>query len=325
MFETRAVGSCPLRPTTLISAPYQGRGAWDARVNQRRENQHMNIGVSGASGHLGSATVRELKAPLGTKANIVAISRTPDKIATPGVETRAGDFDKPETLLEAFRGLEKLVIIPPSDMKSASRSRQASTAIDSAVAAGVRHITYLSAAGTRFATVPHLWESFFVPEQALMRSAAKEWSILRMAFYAESFLDRAKMSLAQGVFASSSSAQVNFVARQDVAAAAAGLIATEGHHGAIYNATGPETLDGPARAAVVAKATGKPFAFVHVPLEQLLATLKTAGLPPLVVDAFASIEDMWAKGAFDITTGDVARLAERAPRPLIDVAKEYLA
>jgi NAD(P)H dehydrogenase (quinone) len=284
----------------------------------------MNIGISGASGHLGSATVRELKARLGAKANIVAISRTPDKIAALGVETRAGDFNKPETLTEAFRGLDKLVVIPPSDVKSAAGSKQTCAAIDKAVAAGVRHIAYLSAAGTRFVEVPHLWESFFVPEQALMRSA-KEWSILRMAFYAESFLDRAKMSLAQGVFASSSSAPVNFVARGDVAAAAAGVVETEGHHGAIYNATGPETLDGPARAAVVAQVTGKPFAFVQVPLEQLLGGLKAAGLPPAVIDAFTSIEDMWAKGAFDITTGDVARLAGRAPRRLIDVAKEYLA
>jgi NAD(P)H dehydrogenase (quinone) len=284
----------------------------------------MNIGVSGASGHLGSATVRELKARLGAKAKVVGISRTPDKIAALGVETRAGDFDKPEMLAVAFRGIDKLVVIPPSDMKSAARSKQTCAAIDKAVAAGVTHIAYLSAAGTRFAEPPHLMESFFVPEQALMRSA-KQWSILRMAFYAESFLDRAKMSLAQGVFASSSSTPVNFVARGDVAAAAAGLIATEGHHGAIYNATGPETLDGAERAAVVAKVTGKPFAFVQVPLEQLLAGLKAAGLPPIVLDAFASIEDMWAKGAFDITTGDVARLAGRAPRRLIDVAKEYLA
>jgi NAD(P)H dehydrogenase (quinone) len=287
----------------------------------------MNIGVTGASGHLGSATVRELKARLGTSEDIVGISRTPDKIAALGVETRTGDFDRPETLTESFRGLDKLVIIPPTDMRPAvrsSRSTQACAAIERAVAAGVRHITYLSAGGTRFAEPPHLWESFFVPEQALMRSAA-QWSILRMAYYAESFLDRAKMSLAQGVFASSSSTPVNFVARGDVAAATAGLMATEGHHGAIYTATGPETFDGPARAAVVAAVTGKPFAFAQVPLEQLVAGLKAAGLPPVVLDAFASIEDMWAKGAFDITTGDVARLAGRAPRQLIDVANEYLA
>jgi NAD(P)H dehydrogenase (quinone) len=64
----------------------------------------MNIGVTGASGHLGSATVRELKARVGAQASIVAISRTPYKIAKLGVEARAGDFDKPETLTEAFRG-----------------------------------------------------------------------------------------------------------------------------------------------------------------------------------------------------------------------------
>lgn len=284
----------------------------------------MNLGVSGASGHLGSATVRELKARLGTRANIVAISRTPDKIAVLDVERRAGDFDKPDTLTKAFRGLDKLVVIPTSGMVPAARSRQACTAIDRAVAAGVRHITYVSGVGTRFAELPHLWESYFAPEQALMRSP-RQWSILRMAFFAESFLDRAKMSLARGVYASSSSAAVNFVSRDDVAAAASGLLATEGHHGAIYNATGPETLDGAARAAVVAEVTGKPFAFVQVPLEQLLAGFRAAGLPPVAIDAVASIEDMWAKGAFDITTGDVARLAGRAPRRLIDVAKDYLA
>src|SRR5439155_1852037 len=136
-----------------------------------QDGSAMNLGVSGASGRLGSAMVGELKARLGATANIVAISRSPDKIAALGVETRAGDFDEPETLTEAFRGLDKLVVIPPSDMRPGARSKQseqACAAIEKAVAAGVRHITYLSAVGARFAEPPHLWESFFVPEQALM-------------------------------------------------------------------------------------------------------------------------------------------------------------
>ena len=146
-----------------------------------------------------------------------------------------------------------------------------------------------------------------------------------MNFYAEAFVQQAQASLGQGVLAGLAENRAAFVARDDVAAAAAGILTGDGHAGAIYNATGPETLDGPARAAVVAQVTGKPFAFVQVPLEQLLGGLKAAGLPPAVIDAFTSIEDMWAKGAFDITTGDVARLAGRVPRRLIDVAKEYLA
>jgi NAD(P)H dehydrogenase (quinone) len=282
----------------------------------------MKIGISGASGHLGSATVRELKARIGAK-DIVAISRTPDKLAGLDVETRAGDFDKPETLTEAFCGLDKLLLIPTVDPTPGARSRQLGAAIEKAVSAGVGHITFVSAVGVRAAQPPDLNESYFVPEQALMRKA-NQWSIVRMAFFSESFLDQAKMSLAQGVHASSSSVPVNFVSRDDVAAACAGVLATEGHHGAIYNATGPEALDGPARAAVVAEITRKPFAFVQVTAEQYAEGLKAAGLPPAIINAVLSIQDMWARGAFDITTGDVLRLTGRAPRRLADVAEAYL-
>lgn len=282
----------------------------------------MKVGISGASGHLGSAIVRELKARIGAK-DIVAISRTPDKLAALGVETRAGDFDKPETLAEAFQGLDKLLLLPTVEPTPSARSRQLVAAFDEAVSAGVGHITLVSAVGVRSGEASDLNESYFVSEQALMRKASR-WSIVRMALFSESFLNGVKMSLAQGVDASISSAPVNFVSRDDVAAACAGVLATEGHHGAIYNATGPEALDGPGRAAMIAEIIGKPFAFVQVTAEQYAEGLKAAGLPPAFINVGLSIQEMIARGAFDITTGDVLRLAGRAPRRLADIAEAYL-
>ena len=129
-----------------------------------------------------------------------------------------------------------------------------------------------------------------------------------MAYYAESFVDEVRMSLARGVHASTSNARVNFVSRDDVAAAAAGVLTGEGHHGAVYQATGPASLDGEARAALVAKMTGKPFGFVAVPEAQYREGLVAAGLPPLVVDAVLGIQDMWSVSGFDVTSGDVPRL-----------------
>jgi len=81
------------------------------------------------------------------------------------------------------------------------------------------------------------------------------------------------------------------------------------------------------------KVTGKPFAFVQVPrsscagapLELLLAGLKAAGLPPVIIDAVASIEDMWAKGPSTLRRATSRVSRDGAPRRLIDVAKEYLA
>lgn len=282
----------------------------------------MKIGICGASGHLGSATVRELEARIGAT-DIVAISRTPDKLAGLGVETRAGDFDKPETLTQAFHGLDKLLLIPTSEPTPSGRSRQLDAAIDEALSAGVGHITLVSAVGARSGEPSDLTNSYFVPEQALMRKA-NQWSIVRMALFSESFLNGTKMSLAQGADASISSVPVNFISRDDVAATCAGVLATEGHHGAIYNATGPEALDGPTRAAMIAEITGKPYAFVQVTAEQYAEGLKAAGLPPAFINVGLSIQEMIARGAFDITTGDVLRLSGRAPRRLADLAEAYL-
>ncbi len=281
----------------------------------------MNIGVSGASGHLGSATVRELKARLGDKANIVAISRTSTRSRALGAERRKDTSTRPRTptrprgstswcrsarLHEVRRAVEADPHPP-----STGPSRPAFSA----------HHVYLSAAGTRRSVEPpHLMGVVLRSRASSHALAPRQWSILRMAFYAESFLDRAKMSLAQGVFASSSSAPVNFVSRGDVAAAAAGLIATEGHHGAIYNATGPETLDGPARAAVAGGRNCKLFAPRAGAARATSCRAEGRGAP---AHRPRRLREHRERGqAFDITTGDVARPQGR-PRRLVDVANDY--
>ncbi len=279
----------------------------------------MKIGISGASGHLGAATIAELKARA-NGAELVGISRSPDKVNAPGIEARFGDFDQPESLTKAFAGLDRLLIIPSSDMRPGVRATQGRDAIQRAADAGVEHIVFTSALGTRHAEVPHLWQSYFVPEQTLIRTA-KKWTILRMAYYAESFIDEVRMSLARGVHAAMSNTPVNFVSRDDVAAAAAGILVGEGHHGAMYQATGPAALDGAARAALVGRITGKNFGFVQVSEGQYREGLAAAGLPSFVIDAVLSIQDMWATGGFDVTTGDIERLAGRAPRSLEDALR----
>ena len=279
----------------------------------------MKIGISGASGKLGAATVAALKlhAP---DAQLVGISRSPDKVSALGIEARFGDFDQPDSLTTAFAGLERLLIIPSGDMRPVVRATQGHDAIQRAVDAGVGHVVFTSALGTRAAEIPHLWQSYFVPEQTLMR-LAKKWTILRMAYYAEAFIDEVRMSLPGGVHAATSNTPVNFVARDDVAAAAAGILVGEGHHGAIYQATGPAALDGVARAALVAQVTGKRFAFAAISDAQYREGLAAAGLPPFLVDAVLGIQDMWSVGGFDVTTGDVERLAGRPPQSLEDALR----
>jgi NAD(P)H dehydrogenase (quinone) len=277
---------------------------------------NMKIGVSGASGHLGRAVVSELlQRPDGHE--VVAITRTPETVSGPA-QGRFGDYDRPESLAEAYAGLDHLLIIPTVDPVPGKRGAQNVAAIDAAVRAGVKHVVFMSAAGARQEEEPALGAPYWRGEQRLI-ATAPAWTILRMNFYAESFVQQAQASLGQGVLTGLAENRVAFIARGDVAAAAAGILIGDGHAGAIYNATGPERLSGAERAALIAEITGRPLAFLVITEEQLRAGLTQAGLPAGGVNAVISIQRSFAAGAFDIVTGDVERLGGRPAKPLRDV------
>lgn len=277
----------------------------------------MKIGITGANGHLGRATLRHLLSRV-PATDTVAISRNPSAEAPAGVERRMGDFTRPETLQPAFSGLDRLAIIPTSDVTPGARLVQHKNAIGAAAAAGVGHVTFISSAGTRATDPEALGGAYFEPEQALMRSA-REWTILRMSLYTEVLVDEARAALPQGVYVSTSRGRVSYVARDDVAAAAAGILATDGHHGAIYHATGPAALGPEEKVAAISKVAGQPLAFVQRSREEYRDALNQADLPPQLVRPILDIQDMIAEGWYDIVTGDVERLARTRPRSIEEV------
>jgi NAD(P)H dehydrogenase (quinone) len=289
-------------------------------VTELMENT-MNIGISGASGKLGRGVLRELAARAEGH-NVIAISRTPEKAGS-GVKGRVGDYDQPETLAEAYAGLDRLLLIPTSDQRPGRRGEQNVTAIKAAIEAGVKHIVFMSAAGTREQEEPNIGASYWAGEQYLIRNAPR-WTILRMNYYAEALAMEVASAVGQGGLTGVAENRVAFVARDDIAAAAAGILLGEGHAGAIYTATGDKAYTGAERAALISEITGKPVGFVTVPADALRAGMAKAGLPEGVINSWVSIQNDFAAGAFDIVTGDVERLAGRAPKSLRDALSKAL-
>lgn len=273
----------------------------------------MKIGVNGASGKLGKQVVAELRAR-GPEHDIVAISRTPAPL-DPAVRGRFGDYDKPDSLLAAYAGLDRLVLIPTTDLQPGHRTAQFVAAIDAAVAAGVKHIVLVSAASTKKAEEPSMDAAYWIAEQKLI-AQAPEWTILRMGYFAEALATEALGSLDRGVLTGLGENRVSFVSRDDVAAAAAGILLGDGHEGAIYTATGDERFTGVERAALIAEISDHAMSFVTLPEDHLRGGLAQAGLPETVVNAVIAIQKRFVAGAFDLVTGDVEQLSGRPPRRL---------
>lgn len=271
----------------------------------------MKIGINGASGHLGQGIVSHLQERK-SEHQIIGISRSPDKIAAP-IEGRKGDYDQPESLAAAYAGLDRLLLIPSSDLQPGKRAEQTQAAIDAALAAGVKHIFYMSAASTHAIDEP--FASYFATEQYLMKNAPT-WTILRMSYYAESFAQEAQMALKGGTLVGLGENKVSFASRDDMAAAAAGALTSEGHEGAIYTLSGPVAVTGAERAAVVAEVSGKPFQYAPLTEDALRGAFGQAGLPEPFVEVMLSMQRHYARGGFNIVTGDIERLSGNPPRSL---------
>jgi NAD(P)H dehydrogenase (quinone) len=282
----------------------------------------MRIGISGASGALGSAVLGYLQ-QRAAGAHLVGVSRTAEKVRLPGVEARRGDFDDGEGLTRAFRGLDRVLLIPTLDMQPGARSRQHTTAVQAAIRAGVEHVVFLSATHTRPGPLNTLDDCYFAPEQELMRTA-RRWTILRMSLYSEYLVDRAQEALKRGFWMATSRGRASYVARDDVAAAAAGILAGDRHHGAIYNATGADSVTQEEKAALISRLSDKPIPFVQLSQEDYDARVRDLGMPEFVVEVFRHHEMHTARGGFDIVSGDVELLSGRPPRGTAQFLESHL-
>ena len=101
----------------------------------------MKTGITGATGQLGRLVVEKLKNRVNSS-DLVALVRSPEKATDLGIETRAFDYKKPDTLAKALHGIDYLLLISSNDLEN--RIKQHENVINAAKVAGVKWIVYTS-------------------------------------------------------------------------------------------------------------------------------------------------------------------------------------
>ena len=138
----------------------------------------MSYVVTAASGHLGHLVVEALLANGTAPADIVATSRSVDKLAdfaAAGVNVAALDYAQPATIAAVLKKDDVVLLISGSEV--GQRVDQHTAVIDAAKAAGVARIVYTSApAATTSALV--LAPEHKATEEALVASGVP-FTILR--------------------------------------------------------------------------------------------------------------------------------------------------
>ena len=241
----------------------------------------MSLVITGASGAFGRMAAEQLLGRI-APAELILVSRTPAALrefAARGAQVRFGDFDQPESLREAFRGADKLLLISTLDVGE-RRRRQHRVAIEAAMAAQVRHVIYTSSVGIHPRSPAFVIEDHLFTEETLRRSGLG-FTFLRDAQYAEVITTMiAPPAVASGEwYSSAGEGCMAFVSKQDCVASAVAVLTTPGHEGAVYEITGPELLSFADCARLAAEVSGKPIRFVNVSHEAMQARFDAAGVP----------------------------------------------
>jgi NAD(P)H dehydrogenase (quinone) len=280
----------------------------------------MRVCVSGASGQLGRLVGEELLSRLDVK-DIVLASRTPEALpefADRGVEVRYGDFDVPGSLVEAFAGCDRLLLI--SSMAFGRRVEQHRAALDAATAAGVKRVVYTSLTNPVEGHPCGIIVDEHRLTEEMLREGEVEWTVLRNAAYAELQVPLGAVAITYGkLVTNAADGRVAPISRADCAAAAAAVLTSEGHEGATYEITGSEPLSQPDIARLLSEVSGQPVTVIRWGDRRLRWGLGRLGTPRPIARAIVDLGIATREGYFDVVDGAFERLVGRRPQTLRNV------
>jgi NAD(P)H dehydrogenase (quinone) len=278
----------------------------------------MPLLITGASGHLGRLVVDALLDRGVAASEIRAGARDTARIADladRGVQTVRLDYDEPASVADAMAGVDRVLLISGSEV--GKRVAQHRTVIDAAAAAGVGQLVYTSA--------PHADTSALLlapehkaTEEAIAASGVPA-TILRNNWYTENYLGTLAQARETGVVASSTGdGRVASASRRDFAEAAAAVLTTDGHVGAVYELGGDVAWTHAELAAAIGELLGRDVAYVAQTPEEQASMLEAAGLDAGTVGFIVGLDGNIRDGLLGEVTGDLSRLIGRPTTPLVE-------
>jgi len=278
----------------------------------------LRIAVTAASGRLGHAVLRALTDRV-PPADVIAVARSPEKVAVDGVEKRSGDYSSPGQMTEALRGAEVVIMIS-APVAGTDRVALHRNVIRAAREAGVRKVIFTSVIGNDRERDTWFWGTQQVNRQAEddLKSSGLQWIIARNGLYLEMDLRHILHADKVGVYRNiAGDGLCGYITIGELAVALAALALDERNNGRTLNLVG----DNLSQAGLV-KLANEVFGINvryetisdEANIEQLMQDPKIAARGRHVAQMLAGCFQCVRVGAFDVPS-DFERAAGRPVKP----------
>lgn len=281
--------------------------------------------VTGATGQLGGKVIDHLL-ELVSQESIYALVRDTSKaqqLQAKGINIVKGDYNDYQSLLDAFKGVDKLYFVSSSELEN--RFLQHQNVIKAAVEANVGHVFYTSAqrktedgsSAVAYASDAH-WQT-----DNLIKESGLNYTILKHGLYTDilpMFMGD-KVIETGTIFLPAADGKTSFASRSDLAAAAAILLTSDGHEGKVYEFGGPVSYSFHDIAKILSNLSGKSIQYIAPSVDDFTEQLKSYGVPEEAIQGAATFCAAIAQGEFDFPSDDLEVILGRKSERLQDFLK----
>ena len=271
--------------------------------------------VTGATGKIGSSIARHLQR-LGKEFRLLV--RDPKKLSDfPEAEKVIGDYGDVESLDRAFLGVSSAFIVS-GYAEPGERAKLHRNAFHAAQRAGVRYLIYLSTLGASPDSCFPMSHDHYSSEQFLKGTDVPH-TILRDSFYSELAV---QMFNEEGVMKGpGGQGKVSWVGREEIAEAAAKLLASDQPLLGTFPLTGPSALSLSDTAALLSTLKHRTLRYEDELVDAAKDWRSKLGVPAWEVDTWVGSYEAIAAGEFETIDSALAMILGR---PVSDL-ETYLA
>lgn len=231
------------------------------------------------------------------------------------------DWSERDSYATALKAVDRVYLIAP--VMRLDFAEDVSTFLDEAEAAGVQHVTFVSAYGMEHAPQELATRSV---ELDLLRRQRLGHTILRPAWFMQNFSETFLKPINGAIAVPTGNGSEAFIDAEDIAAVAATTLADPtAHAGAAYSLTGPESLTVAEAAAIISEATGQTIVHLDLDRDAWIAGAIANGIPAEYGAVLRQLTETIASGDGSRPNDAVEQITGTPARTFRDFARKNTA
>jgi uncharacterized protein YbjT (DUF2867 family) len=283
--------------------------------------------VTGATGTVGSEVVKQLVSAKGERKDIKAAARSANDstFRNLGVQALELDYNKPDTISAALRGVDKLFLLTPFQSNMVNLT---SNLVNEAKKAGVKYIVKQSVLGADDAEQAITPSRLHRQAEKVIEESGIPFTFLRPNFFMQNFVTfYSNFIKTQGAFyVPAGDSKASFVDVRDIAAVVVQALSKNGeskHIGKAYDITGAEALSYGEAAEILSKELAKKVNYVNISDEDARKGMKDMGADEWTINSMIELFVITRAGYLSEISPAVEQVTGNKPTTFSQFARDY--